>query len=246
MSDYHLQMASPAIDAGDNAAPQMAAADLDGNARVADGDGDGVARVDMGAYEYTNQAPVANAGADQTVTADGSCSAIVRLDGGASSDADGDPLTFTWTGPFGTVAGSTAAVSLPAGTHVITLTVRDGRGGSSSDTLVVTVVDTTPPAVQSATATPSVLSPANHQWVAVMVTVSAVDGCGGSVRCRITSVTSNEPLGDDWVITGDLTLKLRAERLNKGTGRIYTVTIVCTDAAGNEATKTVTVTVPRN
>ena len=236
--DYHLQMASPAIDAGDNAAPQMAAADLDGNARVADGDGDGVARVDMGAYEYTNQAPVANAGADQTVTADGSCSAIVRLDGGASSDADGDPLTFTWTGPFGTVAGSTAAVSLPAGTHVITLTVRDGRGGSSSDTLVVTVVDTTPPAVQSATATPSVLSPANHQWVAVMVTVSAVDGCGGSVRCRITSVTSNEPLGDDWVITGDLTLKLRAERLNKGTGRIYTVTIVCTDAAGNEATKT--------
>jgi hypothetical protein len=245
LGDYHLQMGSPAIDAGDNTVPQMAGVDLDGNARVADGDGDGAARVDMGAYEYTNQAPVADAGADQTVTADGSCSAVVRLDGGASSDADGDPLTFTWTGPFGTVSGSTAAVSLPAGTHVITLTVRDGRGGSSSDTLVVTVVDTAPPAVQAATATPSVLSPANHQLVAVTITVSAVDGCGGSVRCRITSVTSNEPLGDDWIITGDLTLKLRAERLNKGAGRIYTITVVCTDAAGNEATKTVTVSVPR-
>jgi len=243
--DYHLQMGSPAIDAGDSAAPQMAAADLDGNARVGDGDGDGAARVDMGAYEYTNQAPVADAGADQTVTADGSCSAVVRLDGGRSSDADGDPLTFTWIGPFGTVSGSTAVVSLPAGTHVITLTARDGRGGFSSDTLVVTVVDTTPPAVQSATATPSVLSPANHQLVSVTITMSAVDGCGGSVRCRITSVTSNEPPGDDWIITGDLTLKLRAERLNKGTGRIYTITIVCTDRAGNEATKTVTVSVPR-
>jgi len=244
--DYHLQMGSPAIDAGDNTAAQTAAADLDGNARIADGNGDGDARVDMGAYEYTNRAPVADAGADQTVTADGTCSAIVRLDGGASSDADGDPLTFTWSGPFGTISGAAASVSLPAGTHVVTLTVRDGRGGSSSDTLVVTVVDATPPVIQSAAATPSVLSPANHQFVAVTITVSAVDGCGGSVRCRITSVTANEPLADDWIITGDLTLKLRAERLNKGMGRIYTITIVCTDAAGNEATKTVTVTVPRN
>jgi len=243
--DYHLQMGSPAIDAGDDTAPGMAAADLDGNARVADGDGDGAARVDMGAYEYTNQAPVAAAGADQTVTADGNCSAIVRLDGGASSDADGDPLTFTWSGPFGTMSGAATSVSLPAGTHVITLTVRDGRGGSSSDTLVVTVVDATAPAITSAVAVPSVLSPANHQFVAVAISVSAVDGCGGPVRCRITSVTSNEPLADDWIITGDLTLKLRAERLNKGTGRVYTITIVCTDRAGNEATKTVTVSVPR-
>jgi len=243
--DYHLQMGSPAIDAGDDTAPGMAAADLDGNARVADGDGDGAARVDMGAYEYTNQAPVAAAGADQTVTADGNCSAIVRLDGGASSDADGDPLTFTWSGPFGTMSGAATSVSLPAGTHVITLTVRDGRGGSSSDTLVVTVVDATAPAITSAVAVPSVLSPANHQFVAVAISVSADDGCGGPVRCRITSVTSNEPLADDWIITGDLTLKLRAERLNKGTGRVYTITIVCTDRAGNEATKTVTVSVPR-
>jgi len=247
LGDYRLQTASPAIDAGDNAAPQLPAVDLDGNPRIADGNQDGDARVDIGAYEYNNQPPVANAGADHTVTADGSCNAIVALDGGASSDGDGDPLTFTWTGPFGTVSGATASVSLPAGTHVITLTVRDGRGGSSSDVLVVTVVDATPPAIQSAAATPSVLSPANHQFVAITISVSASDACGGSVRCQITSVASNEPVGgEDWIITGDLTLKLRAERSNKRSGRIYTITIVCTDPAGNSSAKAVTVTVPRN
>ena len=35
----------------------------------------------MGVYEYTNQPPVADAGADQTVTADTSCRAVVALDG---------------------------------------------------------------------------------------------------------------------------------------------------------------------
>jgi len=248
--DYHLQMPSAAIDAGDNAAPQIPAADLDGNPRIADGNHDGDARVDLGAYEFTheftNQPPVADAGADRTVNADAGCRAIVALDGSVSADPDGDPLTFTWTGPFGTVSGPTASVSLPAGTHVITLTVEDGRGGSSSDTLVVTVVDATPPAIQSAAATPSVVSPAKHQFVAVSISVSVADACGGPVRCQITSVTSNEPVDGDWFITGDLTLKLRAERSNRGTGRIYTITITCTDAVGNSSTRAVTVTVPRN
>ena len=246
LGDYRLQMASPAVDGGDNTAPQMLATDLDGNPRIADGDNDGNAGVDMGAYEYTNQRPVADAGADQAVTADASCRAVVALDGSGSSDADGEPLSFTWTGPFGAVSGATASVSLPAGTHVITLIVRDARGGSSSDTLVVTVADATPPSIESAAATPSVLLPANRQLVPVSISVSASDACGGPVSCRITSVTGNEPLGsDDWIITGDLTLKLRAERSNKRSSRIYTITVECTDASGNSTTRTVTVTVPR-
>ena len=171
----------------------------------------------------------------------------MALDGSASSDPDGDPLTFTWTGSFGTVSGSTASMSLSPGTYVITLTVRDGRGGSSSDTLLVTVVDAAPPAIQSAVAIPAVLSPVHKQLVAVTISVSVSDACDGSVRCHITSVASSDPVdGADWVITGDLTLNLRAERSNKRIGRIYTVTIVCTDAAGNSSTKAVTVTVPRN
>jgi hypothetical protein len=90
--------------------------------------------------------------------------------------------------------------------------------------------------------------------VAVTITASASDACGGAVTCRILSVTSNEPTsglggGDvgpnDWEITGALTLKLRAERWHKGSGRTYTITVECADAAGNRTTSTVTVTVPR-
>ena len=90
------------------------------------------------------------------------------------------------------------------------------------------------------------LSPANRQLVPVTIAVSATDSCGGAVRCRIVSVTSNEAIdATDWKITGDLTLTLRADRNKKGSGRVYTITIQCADASGKVSTKTVTVTVPR-
>ena len=241
-----MRHASPAIDAGDNTAPQLPALDLDGAARIVDGNFDGTARVDMGAYEYFNAPPAAVAGPDWTGAANAACVAVVALDGTGSSDPDGDPLTCKWTGSFGTVSGATASVSLPAGTQTITLTVDDGRGASASDTLVATVLDTTPPVIQSASASPPVLSPANRQLVPVTIAVSATDSCGGAVRRRIVSVTSNEAIdATDWKITGDLTLTLRADRNKKGSGRVYTITIQCADASGKVSTKTVTVTVPR-
>jgi hypothetical protein len=155
-------------------------------------------------------------------------------------------LTYTWTGPFGTVTGAAPSVALPAGTHEITLTVTDGRGGSASDTVWIAVTDVTPPAIHAATASPSFLSPVKRQFVPVTIGVSASDACGGTVHCRITAVTGSEPIDGDWIITGDLTVALRAERINKRIGRVYTLTITCTDAAGNSSSRAVTVTVPRN
>ena len=53
--DFHLQPSSPAIDAGESTGAP--AVDIDGESRPVDGDGDGVARVDMGADEAGAVAP---------------------------------------------------------------------------------------------------------------------------------------------------------------------------------------------
>jgi Tol biopolymer transport system component len=95
----------------------------------------------VGVYAWTdaNHPPTADAGDDQDVTAAGPEGATVTLDGTASSDPDGDALTYTWTGPFDTLSGATVSPTLGVGTHTITLTVDDGRGGTASDTVEVTV-----------------------------------------------------------------------------------------------------------
>jgi predicted outer membrane repeat protein len=52
--DYHLQGSSPCVDTGDAAVVGFALPefDLDGNDRIVDGDEDGTATIDMGAYEF--------------------------------------------------------------------------------------------------------------------------------------------------------------------------------------------------
>jgi hypothetical protein len=50
----------------------------------------------------------------------------------------------------------------------------------------------------------------------------------------------------DWLVTGALTLKLRAEREGRGDGRTYVITVMCTDTSGNSASGTGTVVVPHD
>ena len=85
------------------------------------------------------------------------------------------------------------------------------------------------------------------------VAATSTDGVSAPI-CSIVGISSNEPdngLGDgdtagDIVITGPLTVKLRAERAAKGPGRTYTITVEVTDASGNSSTATTTVVVPRD
>jgi hypothetical protein len=66
-ADFHLMPSSPLVDRGDPAT--TGALDLDGNARVTDGNGDGVARVDIGAYEVAGvPAPPATPAPDKTAS----------------------------------------------------------------------------------------------------------------------------------------------------------------------------------
>jgi hypothetical protein len=67
-------------------------------------------------------------------------------------------------------------------------------------------------------------------------------------------VTSNEPvnsIGDgntapDWMVVNAQQVQLRAERQGPRSGRIYTITISCTDQARNRASTTVRVSVPHD
>ena len=202
--------------------------------------------------------PTANAGPDQTVAAT-SNSATVTLDGSASTDPAALPLTYTWSGGFtegnGITTGVKPVVTLGAGVHNILLVVDNGQGGLATDVVQITVTapaDTIPPVISSVTADPAMLWPPNHKYHSVTVSVSASDNMDPAPVCKIISVTSNEPsdafhIGTpDFVITGPLTVDLRAERLGHGSGRIYTITVQCTDSSNNSSTSTVTVTVPHD
>jgi hypothetical protein len=193
-----------------------------------------------------NRPPIAEAGADQVISVGGDCLASATLNGTGSTDPDGDVLTYTWTGPFGSINGSIQNVHLSLGTYNITLIVNDGWGGTASDTVNITVTDRSPPSIKGLIAAPSLLWPPNHKMVDVAVDYNAIDNCG-QPACQISSVTSNEPISNsDYVIVDAHHVKLSADRLGAGTGRIYTITIGCMDPSRNPSNQAVIVTVPHD
>jgi uncharacterized repeat protein (TIGR01451 family) len=149
--DYHLQITSPVIDAGDNTTVTIDT-DLDGNPRKIDvssvpDTGYGTPPiVDMGVYEAAW--PVADAGEDQIVKS----GILVTLDGSDSTDPAGNiPLTYGWNQTGGTpVVLSSAVISQPTFTApdisaqtglTFTLVVTNSIGQvSTPDEVIVTVV----------------------------------------------------------------------------------------------------------
>lgn len=93
-----------------------------------------------------NECPTASAGPAQTLECEDG-GATATLDGGASTDPDGDPLSYAWSidGGAQTASGSPATVSLALGAHAVDLTVSDGTC-DATDTTSVTVQDTQAPA----------------------------------------------------------------------------------------------------
>ena len=104
-----------------------------------------------------------------------------------------------------------------------------------------------PPAISALTATPNVLWPPNGKMVPVTVDVTVADDSDPAPACQITGVTSNEPSADsDWTLTGALSLTLRADRNGRGAGRIYSITVTCTNASQLSSSALVTVVVPHD
>ncbi|MBL0141976.1 MAG: SBBP repeat-containing protein [Betaproteobacteria bacterium] len=193
----------------------------------------------------------ADAGPDQALECRSPRGTAVTLDGSGSSH--GANLTYVWKGRFGTAEGMVATVTLPLGESESRLEVSDGVG-KSQDEVRISVRDTRAPVISAAKANPSVLWPPNGKMVPVTVSVSVADVCDANARCRIEKVQSNETSdvdprdrsSSDWEITGDLTLRLRADRSGRGNGRTYSITVACIDGSHNRALRIVEVTVPHN
>jgi hypothetical protein len=145
--DLRLRYDSPVIDAGHAVDLGTGPEDFAGDERVVDGNGDGTARRDMGAYEYQRRAPAAPA---VTVAPPSALTGDPIAWSATASDPDGDPVNLTWTWSDG-VGSSGPLVSrtfTSPGTYTGTARATDATGLSTSASADATVgarPGTTPP-----------------------------------------------------------------------------------------------------
>jgi len=104
-------------------------------------------------YRGPNAAPIAAAGPDRTLVSS-SATADALLDASASTDPDGDALSYRWREGSRTLGeGQMVTAPLDQGRHVITLEVEDGRGAVDRDQVRINVG--TPPSTAGARVTGS-------------------------------------------------------------------------------------------
>lgn len=175
----------------------------------------------------TNSAPVANAGADQSVDVN----STVQLDGSASSDPDGHtPLTYGWAqsgGPAVTLSSNAVqspTFTSPATPAVLTFTLRvtDSTGlGSSPDTVVINVGDVPLSNLSAASSSPTRLTDATF----------------------LTATVTGSNVSFEWSFgDGDTSAGANVNHTYATIG-IYTATVTATNTSGTlVATTRVTVT----
>jgi hypothetical protein len=219
--DLRLQPGSPCIDKGSDAAvttPRFPTndtgtiIDLDANPRTSR------AHVDLGAFEYQNQAPTAN---PQSVALDQDTSHGITLTG---SDPENDALTYqVAAGPqHGMLGGTPPSLTYTptagyAGPDRFTFTVTDAYGAvSTAATVSITVRDTIPPVITLNGANPMTVTQGSVFTDPGAVAVDTLDGLV------------------------DVSVSGSVDTAVPGT---YTLTYSAQDRAGNEATATRTVNV---
>lgn len=121
--------------------------------------------------------PVADAGDDQILECTALGTAPATLDASNSSDPDGQALTYDWTAnvPLTDADQAVASGIFPLGTTDVTLTVSDGPN-SISDSVLITVLDTTPPTLVAPADVVASTCGSVH-----LGQPTASDSCGGAV-----------------------------------------------------------------
>ena len=193
-----------------------------------------------------NRPPVADAGKDLDLIADGQCGASVVLDGSGSYDPDGDPLTYSWF-YNGTFFGEGVELDVDLGLdeHTFTLIVNDGTVDSEPNDVVIKVTDQTPPQV-TVTVKPAIIWPPNNKMVKVTPAFEITDNCSEEFTVELVDITCNQDSEGDIEIS-DRDIFLRAKRnATIREARVYTITYIITDEAGNETIVPAEVKVPHD
>lgn len=192
--------------------------------------------VDSVSISTINVAPVADPGMDQSVFV----GSVVTLDGSASSDIDGDPLTYNWnftatpTGSTATLTNPTTAnptftVDVP-GTYVISLVVNDGSVNSQPDTVSVSTINVAPIADAG---------PDQSVFVGDLVTLDSgqsMDADGDSLTYQWSLTTV--PAGSAAVLTNSISA---APSFTADVAGTYVVSLLVNDGTINSAPDTVSI-----
>ncbi len=189
----------------------------------------------------TNLPPIANAGADQTITLPTS---TVSLDGSASKDQDNGGLISTWSwsqssGPSGAIITSpptatTQITGLQAGVYVFKLLVTDANGATSYDSVIVTVkAAANQPPVANAGNSRSITLPLNSATLDGSLSADADGTIAGYSWAQISGPSSSN-------ITNAPTVTATANNLIAGQ---YIFELTVTDNAGAVSKAQVKITV---
>ncbi|MFM1745377.1 MAG: hypothetical protein RLZZ630_1314, partial [Bacteroidota bacterium] len=186
-----------------------------------------------------NQAPIANAGSDQSITLPLN---FTILDGSYSSDPDGTISVYNWNqiaGPSSSVIGTPTASSttvndLAEGTYLFSLTVTDNNGSSSSDTVAV--------AVNPVSNQAPVANAGSDQIITLPQSSSTLDGSASSDSDgTIATYAWNQVSGPNTSTIDNSSSAITAiNNLVQGT---YQYTLAVTDNNGSNSTDTITVQV---
>ncbi|MEO8763670.1 MAG: choice-of-anchor tandem repeat GloVer-containing protein [Ginsengibacter sp.] len=191
-------------------------------------------------------APVIICNEDIVVNAPaGSCGIVVRYKVPVIKD-DCETTTLQQT------SGKPGDAFFPVGTTINTFVATSASGKKDSCSFKIEVRDSRGPIITPVLPYPAILWPADHTMRNVSINYFAWDHCG-TASC-VLDVKSDEPVsgtgpGDkspDWVIVDNHHVKLRAERSGNGNGRVYTVTVTCSDASGNTTARKTRIFVPHH
>jgi YVTN family beta-propeller protein len=200
------------------------------------------------ALRIDTTAPASTASATPPAGSSGTHTAPVTVSVAATDGGSGvesirivrDSGTETFPG-----ASASIIVSTPGVTTVSYQAVDVAGNVEPAKTLTVRIV---PAAAFSAKVNvhPPVLWPVDRRFDEVHAHFQVANAVGRT-KVKAVSVASDEPVGrtaPDWIVKGS-SVKLRAERDDRGNGRVYTITYTLVDEAGNTAQASDTVAVPK-